>query len=252
MNLSQLSELAGSSRSLVYRTLKELESRALVAEVGGARSAGGNRYQLGVAVMELGSAFTTGTPFMKSARNVLHSLASRTEETASLAVLDGGQALYLMREEGPRSVFSVSQVGKRLPAYATGVGKALLATLEDDAVAEVIGDHPLRPLTPSTITSVDTLLQELSLIRSRGYAVEDGEVVEGRCCVAAAVKLPSGTVGEIGISVSTDRTRFEQFGAGLVDLLLQARSAIESEVRNRAELGGSFEPSVVATATALS
>ena len=182
--LLELAGRTGATRSLLYRVLTELELRQCVAR------ATDGRYSLGVATIELGGAYARAVPFMESVRRVLRELAFAAGETASLATLRGGDVLYLIREEGERSVFAVSAPGKLLPANATAIGKALLARRSDAAVAERLSSHgpgELPRLTDRTIVTVDELLVDLARTRQRGWALEEGEAVRGRCCVAVAV-----------------------------------------------------------------
>ena len=82
-------------------------------------------YTLGLATVELGGAFALQMPLMSSVRRVCRWLAQQTEETVNLGILQGDQVLYLVREEGGRSVFALSAVGRLLPASAVALGKAL-------------------------------------------------------------------------------------------------------------------------------
>src|SRR5918992_6178742 len=168
LSIAQLSERAGYTKSLVYRVLGELEARDYVSKLpdGG--------YSLGLAVVELGGAFTASVPLMSSVRHVLRRLADRTEETVSLGMLQGDQVLYLMREEGARSVFAVSHVGKRLPANAVALGKALLSLKTEPEIRDAFASRlyaygELAALTPKTITSLDALLEDLERARQRGH-----------------------------------------------------------------------------------
>jgi DNA-binding IclR family transcriptional regulator len=240
LTASQLAEHTGANRSLVYRVLVELGQRGLVQEqqVRGSSSAA---YSLGVGVIELGGSYAQSVPFMQSVQRSLRRLADQTAETASLATLQGDKVLYLAREEGERSVFSVSQVGKQLPASATAVGKALLAQLSDGQVRELYArpGSELRALTPASLTTMDTLLADLRKARLRGYTIEDGETVAGRCCVAVAFPVDGPEADSVAISVSTDHARFQQVHEEFASLLLEAKRLHSAEAQSRHQLGDS-------------
>ena len=244
LSIAQLSERAGYTKSLVYRVLGELEARDYVSKL----SDGG--YSLGLAVVELGGTFTASVPLMSSVRRVLRRLADLTEETVSLGMLQGDQVLYLIREEGARSVFAVSHVGKRLPANAVALGKALLAEKADAEVRAVFaarldGHGELAALTPATITSLDALLDDLARVRERGHAEEHGESVRGRCCVAATAAFHQQGIDNVAISISMDEARFHPARESILEALLKARDQVAREAHGRAAIGEAPSPSEV-------
>lgn len=181
-------------------------------------------------------------PLMSSFRRVGRWLAQLTEETVNLGVLQGDQVLYLVREEGGRSVFALSTVGKLLPANAVALGKALLALNTDDRVREIFAPQferqgKLTAITEKSITGIEDLLSQLARVRAVGHAEEHGEVVAGRCCMA--VTAPFGACPEraVGISVSMDEARFREARDSVLNGLGQARDEISREVRGRAAVG---------------
>ena len=131
LSLNELAQHTGHTKSLVYRTLAELEPRRYVTKLDS------GHYTLGLATVELGGAFALQMPLMSSFRRVGRWLAQLTEETVNLGVLQGDQVLYLVREEGGRSVFALSIRRQALPANAVALGKALLALETDDSVREI-------------------------------------------------------------------------------------------------------------------
>lgn len=239
LGLAELSERTGSTKSLVYRVLAELEARDFVTKVRG------GAYWLGLAAVELGGAFSTSMTLMSSARSVLRRLADATEETVNMGMLDGDHVLYVMREEGPRSVIAVSRVGKRLPANAVALGKALLAELPDAEVESIFSDRlrdagSLMALTLHSITSLDDLLADLAKVRAVGYAEEHGETVVGRGCAAVAARVDQSAIDTVGISVSMDEARFAEARNEVLGHLLEARDQIVREARARAAFGETY------------
>jgi len=228
--LSELSGRTGATRSLLYRVLAELEQRQCVGRTDD------GRYALGVAAIELGGAYARGVPFMDSVRRVLRELAQASGETASLGTLRGGDVLYLMREEGARSIFAVSAPGKLLPAHATAIGKALLARQSDEDVTARLAEHgrsELPRLTDRTIVDVDELVSDLRRTRERGWALEDGESVRGRCCVAVGVTCSASGLDDLGVSLSMERARYRDERRELVRVVVESGARIEREVQAR-------------------
>jgi IclR family transcriptional regulator, acetate operon repressor len=124
-----------------------------------------------------------------------------------------------------------TEPGRRVPAHCTGVGKALLSQLPDDAVRELLARTGMAAQTPSTITDPDVLLAELARIRAEGYAVDEGEQEVGVRCVAVPVQ---GALGTLGISVSGPAPRMTaDVIERAVPLLHQAGDRLSSEIGER-------------------
>ncbi len=146
----------------------------------------GTRFRLGVRALICGTAYLDRDPAMPYATQALETVREQTGFTSHYARRHGDQVVYLETRESRRSVHLVSRVGRTLPAYATALGKALLAELTD---AEIEGLLPgrLPALTERTITSRDALRAELAGIRDRGFAVEYQEGTPGVACAGAVV-----------------------------------------------------------------
>ena len=128
------------------------------------------------------------------------------QETVQLAVLDGIENVYLAKEEADQRLVLQSHVGTRLPAYATGLGKALLGGLPDEEVLRRLASGGLRRFTANTITRTDDLLAELAEVRRHGYSTDHGEYTDGVTCVAVPVRNHDGEV-VAAVSVSVPVTR---------------------------------------------
>lgn len=167
---------------------------------------GDGRYRIGLRVWQAGQACSQAfdlarlaTPFLRAARDELH-------ETVQLAVLDGIENVYLAKEDPDRLLVLRSRVGARLPAYATGLGKALLAGLSDEEVLGRLGDEPMQRFTASTLSQPAALLSALEEARRQGYSTDHGEYTEGVVCVAVPVRSSGGQVAA-AISVSAPTIR---------------------------------------------
>ncbi len=164
-------------------------------------------YRLGPRLFEMGSAYLRGIDLVHDGQEVIRAVAAECGETAHLAILDGQDVVYVAKEEGTSPVRMVSAVGKRFPAYGTGVGKMLLSALSPAELAQRYPlDRPLPSLTSSTITDPVALRAELARTRERGYALDREESTEGLSCVAAPVYDGSGkVVAAMSISVPSMR-----------------------------------------------
>ena len=167
-------------------------------------------YRLGPALFELGSAYIASTDLVSDGWEIVRHTSRSCNETVHLAVLDGNEVLYVAKEEGTSAIRMVSAVGKRFPAYATGVGKVLLANLSN---AELQQRYPaniqLPPITPTTITDPEILLDMIHTVRNQGYALDHEESTPGLCCVAAPVYDATGAI-VAGMSISVPNIRFTE------------------------------------------
>lgn len=150
-------------------------------------------------------------------------------EVVQLAVLDGVQVVYIAREDAARPVRLVSDIGLRLPAHCCALGKALLASLPDDAVREMLPKR-LEPLTKGSITQRDLLLAELAQIRRVGLACEREEVSAGLTCFAAFVgKTNLGKRVALSTSIPLDRLdarREKRLAVSIVDMATRIGKAL--------------------------
>lgn len=161
-------------------------------------------FALGQRLARLGAAYLGSVDEVGLFHEACALLRVGAQETAQLAALtDRLEVIYLARREGIHPVRLASTPGRALPSTCTATGKAMLATFDPDIVsAHFAAAEPLPSLTPRSITSVAELLDELAVIRDRGFAIDDEEVVEGVVCVAAALPRRSDAEPLLAVSVT--------------------------------------------------
>ena len=167
-----------------------------LADRGYLRRLPDRRYSLGSRLVPLGAdalALLGGR-----ALPVLRGLAELTGESANLAVLTQGCAEYVAQAPGRHTMRTFTEVGNRVALHCTGVGKALLAAVPPAQASRLIGAVPLAALTAGTITDPAALHAEIALTRTRGYALDEGEMEAGVRCVA--VGLPGAAPMAISVS----------------------------------------------------
>ena len=145
------------------------------------------RYYLGIRLFELGMLTHKRMDLRKEAEPYLTQLYDRYRLTVNLASHSKGEVVIIDKIESPDSIVSYSSVGKRLPMYCTGVGKAILAFLSPDYLEEYLLNRPQSNWESPVIDDWDDLKASLQLIRQRGYAVDDEELAKGLVCVAAPI-----------------------------------------------------------------
>jgi IclR family transcriptional regulator, KDG regulon repressor len=187
----------GLPRTTAYELLQTLAARGYLEPVAGSRGA----FRLGVRTFELGTAYGESIDLVREAGKTVRQITELTGETSHAAVLSDTDVFYVARAESGHAVKTVSAVGRRLPAHATGVGKALLGTLTEDEVRARFGAGQLPVLTKRTIASLDALAAELRRVRASGLAWDFCESNEDVCCVAVVVYDQSGPAAAISVSV---------------------------------------------------
>ena len=221
INLSQLARKVGLARSTVYRIVATLESEGLLAFGGN-----GDQIQLGTEFVTFGAA--VHSDFRQELRPYIEDLASRTNETVDLAILDQDHLLFLDQAARPQRLRAVSGVGLTFPLHCTANGKALLSEMPIKEIFELIPET-LPAFTSKTIKTRDDLLKELDLIRSVGVAFDREEHTLGICAVSIAVYGPSNQLAAISIPVPS--VRFYGNENILVTALLEAREIINNRFR---------------------
>lgn len=230
LGVSDISRALDLKKATTHRLLASLRRRGVVEQDGRTR-----RYRLGLKLWELGQLATTQVDWLERIRPLLQELTDRVGETTHLAVLNDGQVLYVDKVESTRSLRMPSQVGRRLPAHCTGVGKALIAYLPEEVVRALIERRGLQSYTRNTITDAAVLEQELALTRARGYSIDNEEIEEGLVCIGAPVRdHTSHVVAAVSIAGPSSRVRPETIEG-------HARSVVEMAAAMSAALGAALE-----------
>ncbi len=166
----------------------------------------GTRFGLGVRALQVGAAYLDSDDALGLVNATLDALAERFGETVHLGRLDGPNVVYIAKRESAHPLRLFSAIGRRLPAHATALGKALLAQRTDADVDRLL-DWPLPALTAHTVTTPEALHAELATIRDHGHAVDREENTEGIMCLAVAVPLRRPAVDAISVSIPLARLR---------------------------------------------
>lgn len=188
LGLTDLSRRSGVPKASAYRLAQELVEWGLLERRG-------DCYQLGLRVFELGQRVPASAVLRAVARPALADLFAATRATIHLAVLDGVHVLFLEKVAGEANIHSHSRIGGRLPAPATATGKVLLATSPDvDEHLARLDEAGLTHLTSRTVSSVDDLRKQLTVVRAKGFALEIEETMPGVGSLAVPVTGADGTV----------------------------------------------------------
>ncbi|MDP5184667.1 IclR family transcriptional regulator C-terminal domain-containing protein [Blastococcus sp. BMG 814] len=220
LQLSEVARATGLTRAAARRFLLTL------VQLGYVR-AEGREFSLRPRVLELGYSYLSGLTLPEVAQPHLEALVQRVEESSSLSVLDGDDVVYVARVHTKRIMTVMITVGTRFPAYATSMGRVLLAGLPDDELDAYLDRARLEPLTGHTVTDPGVLRKVLDEVRERGFAMVDQELEEGLRSAAAPVRDRSGAVvAAVNLSVSASRTSPAQLEHEYVPPLLETAAQI--------------------------
>ncbi|MCA1217298.1 IclR family transcriptional regulator [Streptomyces sp. 8L] len=201
LSLAEMASALSVPKSSLHAILRTMQAHRWVD-----LDQSGTRYSLGLKALLTGTAYLESDDVTGLAGPVLDALAEETGESVHLGRLDGTDVVYLAKRESRHALRMYSAVGRRLPAHATALGKAMLSQY-DAAEVRMRLDWPLERLTPDTVTDPDQLLEQLAEARLRGWAMDDGENSADIRCVAVA--LGSGHGADDAISCSAPRSRMD-------------------------------------------
>jgi IclR family pca regulon transcriptional regulator len=222
--VSEVARGTGLTRATARRFLLTL------SDLGYADATAG-RFALTPRVLELGYAYLSSLSLPQVAQPHLVRLVEQVRESSSLSVLDGADVVYVVRVPTQRIMAVTISVGTRFPAYATSMGRVLLAALAPDALDALLAGLELQPLTSGTVASVDDLRGVLDRVRRQGWALVDQELETGLRSIAVPVRSAAGVVvAAVNVSTHATRTSLEDMRRVLLPPLQDAAAGIERDV----------------------
>ncbi len=224
LTLSEVAKLCELTRAAARRFLLTL------ADLGYVRT-DGRLFSLTPRVLELGYAFLSALSVPEVAAPHLERLVAEVHESSSLSILDGDDIVYVARVPTSRIMTVGITVGTRFPAYATSMGRVLLAALSEPALDAYLGRVRLDRLTSRTVPTTEALRAELARVRAQGYALVDQELEEGLRALAAPIRDRSGVAGAVNVSAHAARLTVEQMRRRLLPPLLATTAAIDADLR---------------------
>ncbi|WP_106745917.1 IclR family transcriptional regulator [Yoonia maritima] len=226
----RFSELQGTSdypKATLYRLLQTLTKQRMLSY-----DPDSGTYTLGVRLVCLAHAAWKTSSLAPIARPYMDKLSEKTGETVHLAQLDHAQVIYVDKRNASQPLPMYSEAGKVGPAYCTGVGKAMMAYLPEDQLADVLAQQSWHRFTDGTLAEEDALRAELVAIRERGHAYDREEHEPGIICVAVPIRNDSGRVlGALSITSSTLRSSLDKLDS-FVPLIRDTTNQIARETQN--------------------
>lgn len=183
-------------KSSTYMLLTTMASRGFLEQDPVNR-----RFRVGIRLWQAGQSYVVVADLERLAIPYMERLRDELNETVQLATLDGTDNIYIAKVDSDQQLRLASRVGVRLPAYATGIGKALLSQLDDDEIRSRFAGVTFHRFTPTTLTSLSALLTAVREVRERGYAVDHSEYTPGVYCIAIPLAgRPGGPRAALSVS----------------------------------------------------
>jgi IclR family transcriptional regulator, acetate operon repressor len=180
LTLTDIAQRVTLAPSTAHRLLATLEKMGYVYQGGEL-----GRWYIGLQAFTVGSSFLANRDFVAQSHPYMRRLMEQSGETANLAILDGTEAVFIDQVQCRETMRTIVRLGSRVPLHASGVGKAIFAALPDEQIDAILKVKGLPRITPTTITSPETMWSAMRVIRQRGYSFDDEEHLPGTRCVAA-------------------------------------------------------------------
>lgn len=224
LSLSEVAAATGLSRAAARRFLHTL------VRLGYMRT-DGSKFSLRPKILELGYAYLSSLTLPEVAMPHLEELVAEVHESSSVCELDGEDVVYIARVPTKRIMTVTISVGTRFPAYATSMGRVLLAAQPGEWLDEYLLTVPLEGLTDHTITNPIALRHELGKIAERGWSLVDQELEEGLRSLAVPVRDADGkVVAAMNVSTHAGRRSLESIVADLLEPLRATATAVERDL----------------------
>lgn len=219
MTLTEVAARTQLSPATARRSLYTLQQLGYV-------SSHGRRFMLRSKVLDLGSAFWSSMKIEEVAQAHLREVVDAVSDSCSLAVLEGKDVLYLAHAASRRTVRMPAGIGARFPAYATSIGRAMLAWLDPPVLARYLNNVEMKPLTEHTVTDPLRLKQILAEVRQNGYASAQDELDYGLSSVAVPVIVGERAVAAVNSSANSARFGKKELARIRVPILQRTAQAI--------------------------
>jgi IclR family transcriptional regulator, pca regulon regulatory protein len=227
LSLSEVARATGLTRAATRRFLLTL------VELGYVRS-DGREFSLRPRVLELGYAYLSGLALPEIAAPHLEELVAKVRESSSISVLDGDHIVYVARVPTKRIMTVAISVGTRFPAYATSMGRVMLAAMSPESLELYLARANLDALTGRTVTDPEALRAVIGDVARQGYALVDQELEEGLRAIALPIHGKGGAVtAAINLSAHASRVTMTAMRTDLLPALQETARRIEADLRSQ-------------------
>jgi IclR family pca regulon transcriptional regulator len=237
LTLSEVASKASLSPATARRALITLQQLGYIGTVG-------KRFILRPKVLSLGSAFLSSMNIRELAQPALQEIADRFKDSASMAVLDGEQVVYVAHVSNNRRIRYNGSVGYRSPAFGTSLGLVLLAGLSEPELNKQLRHAPFPAYTSKTLTTDDELRSAVEQVRANGFATAEEQLEYGIVAIAVPVRDAQGhVVASINCSSELARNNLAQLVESRLQPLRETARQIEQGLQRFPALSHSMTAS---------
>ena len=181
LGLTEIAGCTGLHKSTAHRIIATLVNRGYLDRTHG------NRYKVGLKLIEAVSCYINSLELQTEARPYVAQITAHLGLTSHLGVLDGDKVVYIEKMDVVSTVKMYSQIGLRMHAYCSSLGKCLLANYSKEQLDKIMQGCGFTRFTPNTITSIEALHREIAKVRKQGWAMDDEEYELGHRCIGAPI-----------------------------------------------------------------
>ncbi|MBJ7537243.1 DNA-binding transcriptional regulator KdgR [Marinomonas transparens] len=204
IGVTELSQIVMTSKSTVYRFLQTMKMLGYVSQEGD-----NDRYSLTLKLFEVSAKSLEHVDLVSIAEPCINRIGEVTKEALHLCVRDADSIVYVYKVDAQYNLRMQSRIGGRNPLYSTAIGKVLLAEKSVEAVREILADTVFKASTSKTHKNIDSLLEELKLVKEQGFGEDNEEQEEGLRCIGAPIYDRFGNV-IAGMSISYPTLRHDE------------------------------------------
>ncbi|WP_100065667.1 IclR family transcriptional regulator [Miniphocaeibacter massiliensis] len=229
LSLKDISEYIESPKSTIYPILNTLiENGCLKLNRFG-------NYEMGFKTFQLGLSYSANLSVVDIIRKEMLDIVDECKEICQLGVLVDDQVYYLAKVEPNQPIKILSYVGKYMPAYCTGLGKALLSFFSNEDIEEIYKDIELKKYTENTITNINDLIKEIDSVRTTGFSNDDQEAMEFASCIAVPINMYKGS--KLALSVTYPMFRRTDENINKIKEALSSKAKLIEEISKVHRLG---------------
>jgi len=222
MTLSQVASVTGYTRAATRRFLLTLVNEGYAKQ-------NGKLFSLTAKVLDLGFSYLSSLDIWHNAKPLMSALVEQLNESCSAAVLDKFDVVYVARVATTKRIMSITlTVGSRLPAFATSMGRVLLADMPHSKLEAFLDNCQIEPFTQFTIVDKTKLIAEIAKVKQQGYSMVEQELELGLTSISVPVRNGEGDViAALNVSTHMSQTARQQIFEVILPALQQCASHVE-------------------------
>lgn len=220
MTLTEISKAISSPKSTIHPIIQTMVMQNFVYLDDLTK-----KYFIGINTFCIGVSYTNNSDILELLKKEMKKIVDEVGEICQLGILDGGKVLYIAKVDADKPIRIISHVGKKLPAYCTALGKAMLCRKTFEELREIYPKELIK-YTPNTISTLEDLYAELQEVKKTNIAYEHSEITEDSECIAIPLEISGEIVAALSISIPNFRMSEEKISR-VKKILLENKEKLE-------------------------